>query len=110
MSNLPKSARKQKKRAFLFRWQQTRCYLCGRVMAWLAGGQPKPEDCTEDHATPRCSGVGRLNNTALAHFRCNANKGPRLATACERFFAQVAGEAFETWSRQRLPLDVVRAA
>lgn len=83
------------KRDFYQRWQKNRCYLCGRGLNYDFRRPDTGAALTVDHVRPLCHGSSLGRDIALAHRRCNMDKGSRLPYACERMYADVAQEAWD---------------
>lgn len=82
---------------FLFFWcyQQRRCYLCSGRMRHPCEGHCG-HSATTDHVMPVFHGGRRRSNLLLAHRGCNCRKSDRPPTACERLFAEIAWDAYQS--------------
>jgi hypothetical protein len=88
------SFRRKHRRRYLA--QRGRCYLCGKPLSLSAqptNGAADPKRTTEEHIRPKKNG-GRDQswNIALAHTRCNHEKGSRHPHPCEILFGFVTAD------------------
>lgn len=98
-SNYRKFKARATRVTFFCGWQRHRCYLCRREMFDPRSAHAKctGEGWTEDHVRPRSSHNGVIQNSAMAHHRCNQRKKNRPAFACEKFFAREMWIAYEAF-------------
>ena len=86
----------KKNRDLMLRWQQGRCYLCGRRL-----GPTLPlvaTSATVDHIKPRgLGGIVMHANIAMSCHACNSMKRTRPPTACEVLFGQLLHACLFPW-------------